>query len=90
MTKLNYMPVIASIKKIIYTWSQRHLTPIGKITIIKTLALSKLSHLFLCLPSPEVDVVKALENAFFTCIWDNKPDKIKRSTLKLEIGCPVE
>ena len=82
MTKLNYTPVIASIKKMICTWTQRHLTPIGKITIIKTLALSKLSHLFLCLPSPEVDVVKTLENAFFKFIWDNKPDKIKRSTLK--------
>ena len=38
MTKLNYTPVIASIKKMICTWSQRHLTPIGKITVIKTLA----------------------------------------------------
>ena len=27
-------------------------------------------------------MVKTLENAFFKFIWDNKPDKIKRSTLK--------
>ena len=32
MTNLNYMSVIASIKKNFYTWSQRHLTPIGKKT----------------------------------------------------------
>ena len=61
--------------------SRRDLTPIGKITVIKSLALPKLIHLFSALPNPPKYILSELEKIFFKFIWNNKPDKIKRKTL---------
>ena len=41
----NFDQKLMKIKKLLSHWSYRHLTPFGKLTVIKTLALSKLSHL---------------------------------------------
>ena len=57
------------------------MTPIGKICVIKTLALSRLNHIFLSIPAPTKKVLQELEKIFFKFIWDGKPDKIKRTTL---------
>ena len=62
-------------------WYQRYLTPIGKVTVIKTLALSKLNHLFLALPNPKKELLKKIENMFYKFIWNGKPDKIRRQIL---------
>ena len=42
----NYTDKIEEIKKMLGGWFLRYLTPYGKITVIKSLALSKLSRLF--------------------------------------------
>ena len=81
MPDLNYTPVIESIKRLLHVWKQRHLTPIGKICVIKTLALSKLNHILLSIPAPGRLQLKELETIFYKFIWDGKPDKIKRSTM---------
>ena len=44
--KLNYDQKYSEIEKILKTWEKRSLTPFGKITVIKTLAVSKLTYLF--------------------------------------------
>ena len=49
MIELNYQDKIKSIKTLISQWSKRVLTPYGKIVVIKTLALSKMNHLFMVL-----------------------------------------
>ena len=54
----------------------------GRITVIKSLALSKLVYLFLCLPNPTVSVLKDINHLFYKFIWQDKPDKIKRDTLQ--------
>ena len=51
MVKLNYDIKIANMKTIIKTWSFRNLTIMGKITIIKSLIISQLMYLLLCLPN---------------------------------------
>ena len=81
MIELNYKPAMQHLQKLLKSWNHRHMTPIGKITVIKTLALSKLNHLFLSLPSPGKSVLKTIEDMFFKFIWSGKPDKIKRTTL---------
>ena len=81
MIELNYLPVIKSIEKLINLWSHRYLTPTGKIAVIKSLALSKLNHLFLSLPSPGKDIFKELETMFYKFIWSGKPDKVKRKII---------
>ena len=70
-----YMPVIVSTIK---QWNKRYLTPIGKITIIKTFLISKLIHLFTSLPTPSDKFIKEIENLLYQFLWDKKPDKIKR------------
>ena len=47
----NFLEKIEEIKKLFNTWFYRTLTPYGKIALIKTLALSKLSHIALVMPS---------------------------------------
>ena len=61
-------------------WSSRDLTLFGNITIIKSLALSKIIFIssLLSVPAGFVDQVnKSLSNF----IWNHKPPKIKRSTM---------
>ena len=62
-------------------WGKRYLTPLGKITVIKTFILSKFTHLFSTLPNPSLEKLQDLKNLIFSFLWDNKPDKIKRKTL---------
>ena len=64
IVNLNYTPVIQSLEGLFHVWSKRHLTPLGKIAVIKTLALSKLNHLFLSIPSPRKDIFKKNRNTF--------------------------
>ena len=45
--KLNEM------KKVLNAWSRRNLTPFGRITVIKSLVISKITHLMRNLPDPE-------------------------------------
>ena len=66
--------------KDIKTWKARKLTPIGKISLIKTNILSKIIHILTSLPAPE-KVLTNINNISFSFLWDNKPDKIKRKTV---------
>lgn len=78
---LNYDGKLLEIKRIFNSWSRRNLTPFGKITVIKTLALSKLTYLFLNLPDPDDDFLGALQRMLFSFIWNGKNDRIKRTTM---------
>ena len=77
ITEPNFSPTIKSIKKMLHVWHQRYLTPIGKIAVIKTLAISKLNHLFISVPSPNKHILKEFETVFLNFIWDGKPDNKK-------------
>ena len=79
MTEANFDNKLSQIVKEINSWSKRQLTPFGKITIIKSLLLPKLAHLFISLPKPPEKWMKNLEQVFFKFIWNDKPDKISRS-----------
>ena len=50
--ELNYLPKKEELINILKVWSMRYLTPIGKIVILKSLALSQLIFLLSVLPSP--------------------------------------
>ena len=54
---------------------------LGKITVIKSLMLSRITHLFLSLPNPCNRFIKDLTLLFYKFIWNGKRDKIKRTTL---------
>ena len=56
MLEINYAAKMIEIKESIKHWNKRLLTPLGKVTVIKTL-LSKLNHIFF-LPNPDISYIK--------------------------------
>lgn len=67
--------------KEINNWIKRQLTTLGKITVIKSILLPKLTHLFITLPTPIKECLKQLEQTFFQFIWNGKNNKISRALL---------
>ena len=78
---LNYHEVLKKVENICKQCTKRKLTLIGRITIIKSLALDKFTHLFLALPNPPGELIKQIERLFFKFLWNNGPERIKRSTI---------
>ena len=65
MKKINFKEKIQKIRSLIKLWNRRYLTPLGKITVIKTLLLPILNHLFISIPNPSEHIIKELNNIFF-------------------------
>ena len=78
--KINFDERLVKLKKVLNLWSGRHLTILGRIAIIKTLALSKLVYNCSVLEVP-ADFAKMVNSITFPFIWNFKPDKIKRNSL---------
>ena len=74
----NYTNKVGEIKKVLNSWLHRSLSVYGKICVIKTLALPKLSHLALVLPSLSDKQIKELEKIIYNFMWNGKPDKVSR------------
>ena len=81
MISLNYEKKLKDIRTLTSSWSKRLLSPIGKITVVKTIMLSRLTHLFISIPNPDKNFIHELEKLFFNFIWNNKNDKISRNQL---------
>ena len=81
IVEINYLTKLEEIKRLLSTWSKRILTQIGKITVLKSLALSKINHLILALPNPSKHITKDLQKMFYKYLWSNGPDKIKRNII---------
>ena len=79
IVQVNIKPKIEQIKREIVQWNRRNLSPLGKITVIKSLLLSKLIHLLTVLPSPSQTISKQLERIFFSFLWGGQRDPIKRA-----------
>ena len=84
MLALNLTEKINQLKREISIWSKRHLTPLGKIVVVKIILLSKLNHLFSSLPAPTISLLKELSDIFFKFVWSNKPEKINRDVTILD------
>lgn len=82
--KLNYDKKLVKIKEIINQWNKRHTTPIGRITLIKSLIISQMNHLFISLPTPSNKFIKDLNEILFNFLWKSKVDKIKRKQITQE------
>lgn len=86
ITELNFTRKVKELRGILKSWQHRKLTLMGKITVVKSLALPKLIHLLTSLPNLSEKRINELNSLFFNFIWSGKPDKIKRSTLIGDIG----
>ena len=69
----------------INNWLKRDLTPFGKVTVIKTLIVSKIVHILLSLPSPNKATFNKINKMLYNFLWDGKPDKIKRNIAKQKL-----
>ena len=81
MIETNYTTAMNKIDKLLTGWSKRRLTPLGKIAVIKSLAVSKLNHLIMTCPIGKNSYIKQLESKFYHFLWEGKPDKIKRANI---------
>ena len=74
MIELNYNPKLIAIDKVLQSYSKRRLSLIGKIPVIKTLAVPKLVYVMKVLPPPGKDIFNRLTRLFKDFIWSrNKP-----------------
>ena len=64
MEPLNFEPKLLQIERDIKSWSKRHIIPLGKITVIKSLLLPKLTHLFIALPRPSEQWIKNFKKPY--------------------------
>ena len=83
ITKLIIDQKLPQILQMIQCWSSRNLTPIGRITVCKSLLISKITHIFISLPTPSKETLEKLENLFINFIWKNKRHEVsKKNTLQ--------
>lgn len=79
---LNCNDKMLEIEKMITHWSRRNLTVIGRITVVKTLILSKINHLLSALPMiGNEDWISSLQSKLYRFIWKNKPDRVSRTLI---------
>ena len=81
ITANNLALILPKMIKEIAQWRRRNLTLIGKITVVKALLISKMVHVLSSLPNPCEQDTKKLNSILFSFIWNNGPDKIKRSLI---------
>ena len=76
----NFCEHIVKIENILKLWRMRQLTLEGRITVFKSLAVSKVIHLLLItkLHNNTIDLLHKIQKNF---IWQGKKAKIKHSTL---------
>ena len=86
MIDLNYTDKCNSIRIMISAWSKRNISTIGRITVVKTLLLPKLIHLFMSLPTPGDNVIKEINTLFFNYIWNSKIDRVARKCITKDYG----
>ena len=71
--EINLTKKLNEIRSLLARWGRRRLSIMGRITVLKSLALS----------NPTLPVLKDINHLFFyKFIWQDKPDKLKRDTLQ--------
>ena len=82
ITDLNIEIKLGEIHKLIGLWNARNLTPYGKIMIIKSLLISKVTHILLSLPSPTIELMNKLEKLFQNFLWGKKTQKFRKEIME--------
>ena len=76
----NFVNLLDKTESILNIWNMIYLSLLGRVQILKTFAISKLNYLASVsnIPKSVVDQLTVMQKQF---IWNNKPPKIKHSTL---------
>jgi hypothetical protein len=81
----NYRHRIEKIENLLKIWRQRDLSLKGKVTVLKSLALSQLVYPLSVLAAPKW-VLKDSSKLFYKFLWNDKNDKISRNTIEKNIS----
>ena len=81
MLNINYEAKFLEIQNLIKQWEKRYISVLGRITVVKTLLLSKLTHLFISLPKPNINLLNQLEKTLYQFVWGGSTDRISRNQL---------
>ena len=76
--KLNWDNKLEKIEELLKGWKKRFLTIFGKVTILKTLVISKVTFLASMITVPS-DILRRLNNILYEFLWGGKRGKIKRA-----------
>ena len=76
----NLQPKLLSLEKCLNVWSSRDLTLYGKINVVKSLALCKLTFVSTVLPIPK-EFITRVNKQIVGFVWSHKNPKIKRTTM---------
>ena len=82
----NFETKLRKIEKTLSSWRYRFMTPFGRVTVVKSLGLSQISHIALVIPSPKKQMVKKLESMFYKFIWDGGSEKVNRIDATLPVA----
>ena len=85
ITDLNIKKKIGEIKTPSNIWQTCNLIPYRKTVVVKSLLLSKLTHLLLSLPSPNRHSITYPDSIVNQFMWAGKPAKIRREILEADI-----
>ena len=77
---VSFSEKIDKLQSILNSWSARRLTLLGKITIIKSLAVCHIVYLLSSLPSHQ-KIVHKINSILYDFPWDSKSGKIKRTEM---------
>lgn len=69
------------IEQLFRSYKRRNLSIIGKITVVKTLALPKLVHALSTLPDPDQETMKKLNETITRFVWNCRTGKIGRNLI---------
>ena len=69
---INYGNKIQTLKNSIKLWQRRALSPLGKITVIKSLLLPKITHLLIALPNPGIKLLQEINTLFYDFLWKGR------------------
>ena len=72
------------LKNVLNQWTTRNLTLIGRICIVRTLAISKLVYNTSVLNVPS-NFAEKVNDICFKFVWNFKPDKVKGQTIVLPV-----
>ena len=78
--EINYHKVLGRLTNILKIYTNQYLTLIGKITIIKSLAISQLIHLISVLPSPNKSIMDEIYKILKNFLWNGKTKIIMGKT----------
>ena len=85
ISDLNIKTKINDMTEIIRTQGARSLTLYGKVTAIKSLVMSKITHLLLALPCPSDELLNKYKS-FAYCFWQGKTPRFSKIISEAEIS----